>query len=352
MFSSSSRSALFTLALSALAVSAAPGLKLKVDGAKSVKNVENLKVVATLTNTGDVTLKLLNDPRTVLNTMPADTFKITDAAGKSPEFTGIKVKYAPEAIAANGPDAAFTVLAPGESTQLTHNLASVYNFTSSGEGSYHFEASNLFHYVDPTTKAPVAIHATAEAHELAVTGNLVAPRPDAQIGKRATFNGCSATQQTQLNTAASSAQSYASSALSYLNSHTSATPRQTTWFGTYTTTRHNLVTSHFTKISGGSFSSFKYDCTCTDAGTYAYVYPGTYGTIYLCGAFWNAPNTGTDSKAGTLIHECSHFTQNGGTQDNVYGQSGCKSLAISNPDSATMNADSHEYFAENTPAQS
>ena len=35
----------------------------------------------------------------------------------------------------------------------------------------------------------------------------------------------------------------------------------------------------------------------------------------------------------------------------VYGQAGAKSLAISNPANAVDNADSHEYFAENTPYQ-
>ena len=33
------------------------------------------------------------------------------------------------------------------------------------------------------------------------------------------------------------------------------------------------------------------------------------------------------------------------------GKSGCKSLAMSNPSKAIDNADSHEYFAENTPSQ-
>lgn len=56
-------------------------------------------------------------------------------------------------------------------------------------------------------------------------------------------------------------------------------------------------------------------------------------------------------QGGTLVHESSHFTQNAGTGDHVYGQDGCKSLAISDPDSAVDNADSHEYFAENNPAQ-
>ncbi len=57
-----------------------------------------------------------------------------------------------------------------------------------------------------------------------------------------------------------------------------------------------------------------------------------------------------DSKGGTIIHEVSHFNAVAGTDDIVYGQSGAKSLAISDPNGATNNADSHEYFAENTPS--
>ena len=53
-----------------------------------------------------------------------------------------------------------------------------------------------------------------------------------------------------------------------------------------------------------------------------------------------------------LSTQASHFTANGGTQDYAYGQSACKSLAQSDPDRAVMNADSHEYFAENNPALS
>ena len=56
-------------------------------------------------------------------------------------------------------------------------------------------------------------------------------------------------------------------------------------------------------MSSHDYSSFTYDCTCTESDTYAYVYPDTFGYIYLCGAFWDAPNTGTDSRGGTLIHE-------------------------------------------------
>ena len=38
-----------------------------------------------------------------------------------------------------------------------------------------------------------------------------------------------------------------------------------------------------------------------------------------------------------------------GTDDYAYGQTAAKQLAISNAAQARFNADSHEYFAENTP---
>ena len=93
-----------------------------------------------------------------------------------------------------------------------------------------------------------------------------------------------------------------------------------------------------------------FDCGCKQK-YYAYVYPNQPYNIYVCSVFWQAPMTGTDSKAGTLIHEMSHFTVVAGTDDYVYGQTGAKNLAITNPDNAVINADNHEYFAENNPFQ-
>ncbi|CAE6447225.1 unnamed protein product, partial [Rhizoctonia solani] len=90
-----------------------------------------------------------------------------------------------------------------------------------------------------------------------------------------------------------------------------------------------------------------YDCSCNMPHVFAYVYANQPGQIHLCSAFWNVPMTGTDSKAGTLIHEQTHFSVNGGTRDYAYGQRNCRSLAASHPDRAVQNADNHEYFAEN-----
>ncbi|KAL0951697.1 hypothetical protein HGRIS_008373 [Hohenbuehelia grisea] len=349
MFSSSLRSTLTLLVVAALSVSATPTLSLKVSGPQSVNDVGRLRVVATLVNTGDETLKLLNDPRGALSTLPTDTFTITDVSGSTPAFTGVKVKYVPQVAASSNDKKAFTVLAPGQSIAVTHNLATAYNFTRTGEGSYNFEADNLFHYIDNQNNI-VPIYADAAAYTARISGRLAVVEPT--LFKRARFVGCSSDQQSKLDEAAKVAQTFAAESLAFLEDKKDGSSRYTTWFGTHTSSRRDTVLGHFKKISNNTLAEYTFDCTCKDANTYAYVYPNNFGYVTLCGAFWKAPLEGTDSRAGTIIHESSHFTKNGGTDDHVYGQTKCKDLAIRNPKQAVNNADSHEYFAENNPSLS
>jgi uncharacterized Zn-binding protein involved in type VI secretion len=86
---------------------------------------------------------------------------------------------------------------------------------------------------------------------------------------------------------------------------------------------------------------------------FAYVYPNKNDKLYLGDDFWSAPATGPDSKAGTLIHETSHYNSVGGTDDvtmadgsTAYGKASCEKLAKENPAGAKNNADSFEYFVE------
>ena len=83
----------------------------------------------------------------------------------------------------------------------------------------------------------------------------------------------------------------------------------------------------------------------SDPSTFAYVYPGDKThTIYLDKAFDSAPDTGKDSKAGTLAHEMSHFDDIGGTKDHVYGADNAKALASTDSNKATNNADNFEIL--------
>lgn len=68
--------------------------------------------------------------------------------------------------------------------------------------------------------------------------------------------------------------------------------------------------------------------------------------ISLGNPFWEAEAVGPDSRAGTLIHELSHFIDVGGTKDYEYGDYGCLRLARFNPDRALINADNFERFIE------
>ena len=140
---SSFRTALVVLVASAIAVNAAPSLTIKTSTPNvEVDGVQNLKVVITIINTGDETLKLLNDPRGVLSPFPEDSFTIISADGYRPSFNGAKVNYpsghpanvcaddfcshfqvsyTPTHAASLDDPNGSTVLAPGTSTDVTHD---------------------------------------------------------------------------------------------------------------------------------------------------------------------------------------------------------------------------------------
>jgi peptidyl-Lys metalloendopeptidase len=92
-----------------------------VIGPQSVSSVKYLQIVATVVNTGSVELKLLNDPRTVLDPLETDTFYITDAAGNAPMFVGTLVKYVPEKVLEHNSASSFSILSPGASIEITHD---------------------------------------------------------------------------------------------------------------------------------------------------------------------------------------------------------------------------------------
>jgi peptidyl-Lys metalloendopeptidase len=170
-------------------------------------------------------------------------------------------------------------------------------------------------------------------------------------GGGVTYTTCANAKKADVALAIGAATTYATNANNYLAGTPSATQRFTKWFGTFSSANWAQVKGHYAnEVDAFMTKPLEVDCSCKKKTVYAYVYPSQPYKIYVCGAFWTAPMTGTDSKGGTLVHEMSHFTVVAGTNDFAYGQSAAAALAISNPANARMNADSHEYFAENTPA--
>jgi peptidyl-Lys metalloendopeptidase len=164
------------------------------------------------------------------------------------------------------------------------------------------------------------------------------------------YIGCSSSQLSSIGSALDQAKIYAINSVQYLATLTSGRPRYTSWFGTFSSGNLNRLNTHYYNIDTTfRTKSMSFDCGCSEAGVFAYVYPNQPYKIYLCPAFWSAPMGGTDSKGGTIVHETSHFTIVAGTNDYAYGQTACKSLAKNTPNRAVMNADNHEYFSENNP---
>jgi peptidyl-Lys metalloendopeptidase len=170
------------------------------------------------------------------------------------------------------------------------------------------------------------------------------------------FSQCNAGQQTQIKAALVEAEKLAAMSLQAINTTAPAqqptSQRYKTWFGAHTEVRWGRVKGHFEKIQDAlANKAMAFHCRgleCEDS-TFAYVLPTEPYMVYLCNQFWSAQLLGTDSRAGTIVHEASHFNIVAHTDDHTYGQRDAKNLAINSPERATANADSHEYFAENTP---
>ena len=288
-------------------------------------------VNVTISNTGKNTVKVLKW-FTPVDDVEEALFKVT-RDGAAVDYVGAHYKR----LAPTGND--YINLKSGESFTSTVDLGQYYDLSATGsyEIEYNYDVTAL-----ASNKLQLGVEGRS-APELIIV-------PEAVTGTTS-FNKCTTAQQSALVTARTNASNYAANALSYLNANNQG-PRYTTWFGVYNSARYSTVTSHYAAIGNAMDTKpVTFDCSCKKKNVYAYVYSNQPYTIYLCGVFWNAPATGTDSKAGTLVHEMSHFTVVAGTDDWAYGQTNAKALAISDPNKAIDNADSHEYFAENTPAQ-
>ncbi|KAG8851493.1 hypothetical protein FRC20_001742 [Serendipita sp. 405] len=347
------RFCLLAVVLSLGAVQAAPGLTVTLTGDQVVNGADNFNVKATLQNTGTDTLNLYNEPRGLLSPAATDSFIVSKANGDGhANFVGLTAKYVFDLATS------FTTLTPGQSIDVTHNLAKAYEFSSTG--TYTITPDLKFFYKDESgNPVPLVADLVRGGLTAKLTGEIKSRHVEkrnarsAELRKRAaSFANCTPTQENTITQSTWVASLYVANAEKYLTLHTSSSERYTTWFGEYDSGRHDTVLEHYTNIRSSDLKTYTYDCACTEGtdDTFAYVFPNEFGHIYLCNQYMLAEISGTDSKAGTIVHESSHFTKNAGTLDIAYGKPRAQALAQSNATAAINNADSHEYFAEDTPA--
>jgi len=319
-------------------------------------------------------------------TLNSDLFEVF-LNGQKVEYDGVMVKRG------STPEADYVTLRAGETKFINADLSSVYDMTTDGEYTIRFKSylqgaktengqlltnnngrMALLQSPDLYTvvrSAPMTISSV----ELDMNQVQATAGGGGKVVNGVTYVGCSSPKPNQKTSsqieiagdAVVEARKYSENALNNLQTFQGQNPRYISWFRvvTYQQISAILLTvstrmSNINEALQQSAGEITLDCSCRQGtvNDYAYVKYNLPYVINLCPKFWAAALTGTDSKAGTLVHEMSHFDITGalpyfgGTVDVIgysYKQSLARQLAIEDPSRARSNASNIEYFAENTP---
>lgn len=299
---------------------------------------DDVLVTVTLTNTGAAPERILK-ARTPFGPAEFALFEVT-RDGQPVHYLGREVKRPVPR------ESDYLVLAPGESRSARVELSRSYDMAATGAYAVRYRGAATA----PGAAAGAMVSNTAA---IFIEGRLPrgtsTPMLAAPAGPGLTYAQCSNAQQDTIANAMAAGSAMAANGLAYLSSGKEQGQRYTNWFGALDAARQATVNKNFTNIKDAfETKPVKVDCGC-DEDYFAYVYPMQPYTIWVCNAFWTAAMTGTDSMGGTLLHELSHFEIVAGTDDHVYGQQGAAEMARTAPQRAINNADSHEYFGENSP---
>jgi len=258
-------------------------------------------------------------------------FAVSDVFGNDVSYVGKFVRRAWPPSASS-----YISLRPRESSVIEVDLTDDFDFP--GAGDY------LVRFISPQFQDNIVFISTDEVVGRLPVINRRAVPPHHDENRLGNTN-CDSTKNSQIATAVKGAMDESLAAYNCLNKKTCET-LSTRWFGAYSKDNYDYDTATFQKVYN-RLKDFTFNAYCNPAGcgndVYAYVYPTdkTY-TVYLCGAFWNQ----ADERVNTVVHEMSHFSTLGGTDDYAYGKKSCLSLAKSNPYRASHNADNVCYFSE------
>jgi peptidyl-Lys metalloendopeptidase len=351
--------ATLALALCVNAQAASNGVTVAISTEKhAFGKADDIVVNVTMTNTSASAQYVLKW-HTPFGEIEESLFEVTRDGQKVP-YLGAHYKR-PSPTAAD-----YYLLKPGATYRMKVELSGLYDMSITGDYMVRYQAKSpgLFsaelsgrgvgaqsREIGEIKSEPVTlwIDGSQPRGTVAKQQSIEEMRAALATGGSLAFTSCTASQQSSVTTALSAGLAMASNGDAYLAGG-AVGARYNKWFGATDAARVATVKSHYVALKDAFANKpVTVDCGCKKT-YYAYVYPTKPYVIYVCKAFWTAPMTGTDSKGGTLVHEMSHFNAVAGTDDWVYGQSGAASLAITDPAKAIDNADSHEYFGENTPA--
>jgi len=303
----------------------------------TIKFVEQATINVEITNSAEYGIALLRWNLPLDNRFQSNSFRVL-LQGSPVTYIGSIVKYAGPALDD------YVFFAPNETKSYQVALENSYDFSQPGEYDVVMVTDVLDYETAGSTKTLPRNRQTFTPYSGLISNSLKITTTQELVQKilRVPYP-CSAGETNQINSAAGAQKTM----IGYGNSRISEGQSSTyqTWFGAYTTARYNYVRDTIGLINRNTRVIYRCD---DERGVYAYVYPAdAQQNIYLCEAFWSAREAGGfDTKAGTLIHELSHFNTIGQTGDYAYGVTAARNLASNDPERATANADNYEYFCE------
>ncbi|ESK95854.1 deuterolysin m35 metalloprotease [Moniliophthora roreri MCA 2997] len=327
-------SALLVFTLSHFAFAANSNLEVKVS-APATSSVDNLKLTVVVTNLGAEDVKVLKYGTVLDDSLPTRAFTVTKNGVEVP-FVGMRLFTSPE----DANDSAYTVVPAHGSIEVKHDsVASLYDFASSGEGSYHFEP-----VVDFFTANSVAPVVESHAFDVKVAGP-VQPAARHVLDTRMN-NVCSDPVKAALmDQAYAEAQLLANTAYNYIGN----TGDQDALYLTYwKNSSVGTIQGVYDKIIHESDSPRNFQCaTSCSSGVIAYRWSGS-PHIYVCPPFFNyvsleafCAGSTKGIRGGTILHELSHVTSS--RADVTQGS--CSNAKALNPTDSARNAASYSCFA-------
>jgi peptidyl-Lys metalloendopeptidase len=291
--------------------------------AQAVSEKEELEVTVTFVNNSADTVRLL---RWKIPEEEHSPMLTVEQEGKAVDYLGrIYKRPAPQADD-------YITFSPGYS--ISQRIIITQEFDFSAGGTYQIR---YFAYTESGELSSDPIVVEVEAR----------PIQDREEQRSMSSSECSSSQISELEWAFVYAYLYTEDSIDHIWNER-VTERTTTWFGSDPNLLY-IINTYWKIKSAMEDKDINFKCDCTSSA-YAYVIKNKPYIVHPCNAFWSAPYIGTDSKAGTIIHELSHFDAIASTDDWAYGHTACMNLAKNDPDKARDNADSYEYFAENNPA--
>ncbi|KAF8890047.1 hypothetical protein CPB85DRAFT_1377940 [Mucidula mucida] len=325
------------------------GLTVTLSGpATNVSSIADLKFTATVTNSGTDDAKILKYGTILDDTLPTRSFTVTKD-GETVPFTGVKITVSLE----DADDSAYAFIAAGETITVQHDVSSLFDFSSAGQGTFTFEPVTNFRVATPeasiiSESQMDRIEASAESIDVFVSGDL-AKRELHERNKRAVNICTNASRKSFIDSSYTEAKALASGASSYISSN-GANSLYTAYWGTNS---QSTIRGVFNGVANEASSSRTLSCTdsygvCT-GGVIAYTVIATTN-IYYCSIFFNeVPSTSLCSgttvasrnvRGGTTLHEITHAVS--GTDDVTYGCAADQALSTANK---RINADNYNCFA-------